>query len=66
MASARPTKRGIKIVANQRKDIELDFVRIVKFLYTECVFNLKNEDKDACFLLLVLFLNTKIKHSSFP
>ena len=38
MVIARPTKREIKIIANQRKEIELDFVGNVKFLYTEGVF----------------------------
>ena len=63
MVIARPQKREIKIIANQRKEIELDFVGNVKLLYAEGVFILKNEDKDACFLLL--FLNPKIEHSGF-
>ena len=63
MVISRPTKREIKIIANQRKEIELDFVGNVKFLYAEGVFILKNEDKDAYFLLL--FFNHKIEHFSF-
>ena len=35
MVIARPTKREIKIIANQRKEIELHFVGNVKFLYAE-------------------------------
>ena len=61
MVIARSTKREIKIIANQRKEIELDLVG--KFFYAEGVFIQKNEDKDACFLLL--FLNSKIEHFSF-
>ena len=38
MVIGRPTKQEIKIIANQRKEIDLDFVRNVKFLYAECVF----------------------------
>ena len=63
MVIARSTKREIKIIANQRKEIELDFVGNVKILYAEGVFILKNEDKDAYFMLLLL--NPKIEHSGF-
>ena len=45
MAIARPTKREIKRIANQRKEIELAFVEIVTFLYAQGIFILKNEDK---------------------
>ena len=38
MVIARPTKREIKIIANPRKEIELDFVGNVKFLYAKGVF----------------------------
>ena len=63
MVIAQPIKREIEIIANQHKAIELDFFGNVKFLYAGGVFILKNEDKDACFLLL--FLNPKIEHSGF-
>ena len=63
MVIARPTKREIKIIANQRKEIALDFVGNVKFLYAEGVFIKKNEEKDA--YLLLLLLNPKIEHFSF-
>ena len=35
MAIARPTKREFKIIANWRKEIYLDFVENLKFLYAE-------------------------------
>ena len=38
MVIARPTKREIKIISNQRNEIELDFVGNVKFFYAEGVF----------------------------
>ena len=41
MVITRPTKWEIKIIANQRKEIELVFVGNVKFLYAEDVFILK-------------------------
>ena len=63
MAIARPTKRQIKITSNQRKEIELDFFGIESFCMPKVNLFLKNEDKNAC--LLLLFLNTKITHSSF-
>ena len=37
MVITRSTKREIKIIANQSKEIELDFVGNVKFLYAEGV-----------------------------
>ena len=52
MVIARPTKREIKIIANQRKETELNFVGIVKFLYAKLFLFFLNEDKYACFLLL--------------
>ena len=39
------SKREIKIIANQRKEIELDFVGNVKFLYAEGVFIKKKKTK---------------------
>ena len=39
MAIARPSKREIRIFANQRKEIESDFVGVVKFLYAEGIFD---------------------------
>ena len=44
---ARPIKLEIIIIANQRREIELHFVRIVKLFYAEGIFIQSNEDKES-------------------
>ena len=56
MAIAQPTKREIKIIANQRKEIELDSVGIVNSLHAEGIFifkKMKTKSKMHGFLLLI-------------